>query len=62
MGYSDLGKDWQHSLVLATGSADGSIHVFDLSQGQVRGGGGREAGFEGHSGGVEDGGMWKLDV
>lgn len=35
MGYSDLGKDWQHSLVLATGSADGSIHVFDLSKGQV---------------------------
>lgn len=36
MGYSDLGKDWQHSLVLATGSADGSIHLFDLSNGQVR--------------------------
>lgn len=36
MGYSDLGKDWQHSLVLATGSADGSIHLFDLSKGQVR--------------------------
>lgn len=35
MGYNDLGKDWQHSLVLATGSADGSIHVFDLSKGQV---------------------------
>lgn len=35
MGYKDLGNDWQHSLVLATGSADGSIHVFDLSKGQV---------------------------
>lgn len=35
MGYNDLGNDWQHSLVLATGSADGSIHVFDLSKGQV---------------------------
>ncbi|CBN74243.1 conserved unknown protein [Ectocarpus siliculosus] len=34
MGYKDLGNDWQHSLVLATGSADGSIHVFDLSKGQ----------------------------
>ena len=37
MGYNDLGNDWQHSLVLATGSADGSIHVFDLSKGQVSG-------------------------
>ncbi len=35
MGFNDLGNDWQHSLVLATGSADGSIHVFDLSKGQV---------------------------
>ena len=35
MGYNELGNDWQHSLVLATGSADGSIHVFDLSKGQV---------------------------
>ncbi|CAN0417998.1 unnamed protein product [Pylaiella littoralis] len=35
MGNNDLGNDWQHSLVLATGSTDGSIHVFDLSNGQV---------------------------
>lgn len=35
LGYDDLGKDWQHSLVLATGSADGNIYVFDLSKGQV---------------------------
>ncbi|CAM9552433.1 unnamed protein product [Choristocarpus tenellus] len=35
MGVQDnLGKDWQHSLVLATGSADGNIHMFDLSKSQ----------------------------
>lgn len=44
LGYDDLGKDWQHSLVLATGSADGNIHVFDISKGQVRGEGSQGGG------------------
>lgn len=42
LGYDDLGKDWQHSLVLATGSVDGSIHIFDISKGQVGGERGEE--------------------
>ncbi|CAN0283832.1 unnamed protein product, partial [Discosporangium mesarthrocarpum] len=29
-----LGKDWQQSVVLATGSAEGNIHLFDLSKWQ----------------------------
>jgi len=32
IGNEDAGKDWAHSLVLATGSADGKIHMFDLSK------------------------------
>jgi hypothetical protein len=35
IGYEDVGKDWAHSLVLATGSADGCIYLFDLSKSQV---------------------------
>ncbi|KAG5180918.1 hypothetical protein JKP88DRAFT_186941 [Tribonema minus] len=34
IGYEDSGKDWAHSLVLATGSADGNIYTFDMSKGE----------------------------
>ncbi|CAM9163352.1 unnamed protein product [Chrysoparadoxa australica] len=30
-GYVDVGSDWHHSLVLATGSASGHVVLFDLS-------------------------------